>query len=195
MTLKKTFRHGIACDFRIVGYYRPADVETIYGEVDYDKPEFYQEIWDMGFDHIRLVLSPVSYTHLDVYKRQVLSLPSENPCPGECIDHVGFDENGNAYVTDEFYEVLDLITKLATDAGLYVVLDMHDSEIGVDRTTPEGHEQNLAYFNALWADMAEHFQGASEKIFFELMNEPVFKTEDLEWEHQLLREDVYKRQV
>ena len=23
MTLKKTFRHGIACDFRVVGYYRP----------------------------------------------------------------------------------------------------------------------------------------------------------------------------
>ena len=172
MTLKKTFRHGIACDFRVVGYYRPSDVETKYGEVDYDSAEFYQEIWDVGFDHIRLVLS----------------LPSENPYPGECIDHVGFDENGNAYVTDEFYEVLDLITKLATDAGLYVVLDMHDSEIGVDRTTPEGHEQNLAYFNALWADMAEHFQGASEKIFFELMNEPVFKTEDLEWEHQLLRD-------
>ncbi len=172
MTLKKTFRHGIACDFRVVGYYRPSDVETRYGEVDYDSAEFYQEIWDVGFDHIRLVLS----------------LPSENPYPGECIDHVGFDEEGNAYVTDEFYEVLDLITKLATDAGLYVVLDMHDSEIGVDRTTPEGHEQNLAYFNALWADMAEHFQGASEKIFFELMNEPVFKTEDLEWEHQLLRD-------
>ncbi len=172
MTLKKTFRHGIACDFRVVGYYRPSDVETKYGEVDYDSAEFYQEIWDVGFDHIRLVLS----------------LPSENPYPGECIDHVGFDENGNAYVTDEFYEVLDLITKLATDAGLYVVLDMHDSEIGVDRTTPEGHQQNLAYFNSLWADMAEHFQDASEKIFFELMNEPVFKTEDLEWEHQLLRD-------
>ncbi len=175
MTLKKTFRHGIACDFRIVGYYRPADVETIYGEVDYDKPEFYQEIWDMGFDHIRLVLS----------------LPSENPYPGECVDHVGFDEDGSAYVTDEFYEILDLIANLATDAGLFVVLDMHDYETGIDPLTEEGHQQNLAYFKSLWADIAQHYQGASDKIFLELMNEPVFEVDDTEREDQML-EDYMK---
>ena len=169
MTLKKTFRHGIACDFRIVGYY---DMSINFGEVEYDSAEFYQEIWDVGFDHIRLVIN----------------FSSENPYPEYNMDHVAFDEEGNPHVTEEFYEVLDLITKLATDAGLYVVLDMHESEIGVDRTTSEGHQQNLAYFNALWSDIAEHYKDASEKIFFELMNEPNFNADDPDWVYQILRD-------
>lgn len=72
-----------------------------------------------------------------------------------------------------FLARVDHVVTAARKAGLRVILDLHNyKELMAD---PAG---NTARFTALWRQVAEHFRGFDDKVWFELLNEPNDKLDD-----------------
>ena len=66
-----------------------------------------------------------------------------------------------------FMERVAHVVRLATDADLAVIIDLHHyEELHAD---PEGHSERLA---ALWRQIGERFAAAPPEVSFELLNEP-----------------------
>lgn len=59
----------------------------------------------------------------------------------------------------------------ALSRDLVVVLNAHHEHWLLDDFTPD----NISRFEAIWTQVATHFQGKSENLLFEVINEPYFK--------------------
>lgn len=70
-------------------------------------------------------------------------------------------------VDPALFERVDEVVEQALDAGLWVVLDVHHFEPLMD--DPEGERPRLA---AIWRQIAERYADQSERLVFELINEP-----------------------
>lgn len=72
------------------------------------------------------------------------------------------------YTVDaEFFAKIDWAVDAALSRGLYLVLDLHHYEELM--TDPAGHEARAI---AIWKQVAERYKDRSDKLLFELLNEP-----------------------
>lgn len=62
---------------------------------------------------------------------------------------------------------VDTAIQNALDEGLYIVLDMHGCG-----TISEDVDANKELFYALWAQLSMHYRQYSDRLFFEILNEP-----------------------
>ena len=116
----------------------------------------YADLRAKGFDHIRL---PVDFRKFANY--------DENT--GTCtLDKMEWNRYARKYVS---IGDVDQILDLAEGAGLYIVLDFH-GWFDIDPTD----EAQRALFKACWAVVAERYKSRSNKIVFELANEPQTKS-------------------
>ena len=85
-------------------------------------------------------------------------------------------------INPEFFDRVDHITRLALDEGLTVILDFHHyMELMHD---PRGQERR---FYGLWEQIARHYSGWSDKVIFEIINEPEQKLDKPELQRMLPR--------
>ena len=81
------------------------------------------------------------------------------------------------YILDPtFLALIDDTLQQALDAGLVVILDLHHYDEIMD--DPAGQRQR---FLAIWQQLAGHYQGASENLYFEILNEPVKNLDAAAW--------------
>jgi endoglucanase len=66
-----------------------------------------------------------------------------------------------------WFETLDWAVSHALDQDLLVVLDLHEFKAMGDRAS-----SNRDRFLATWTQLAQHTQGAPDRVLFELLNEP-----------------------
>lgn len=164
ISMKLLMKRGVSTDFRILQYCNPAkpsNQENLYNNAD-----FYKELWEKGFDHIRV---PVAFD-------------AENPWTGQWPDHAYFDENGNLTPTEEYIEIIDTIIDYALDANLFVMLDVHGYEGKVygEEATGERLETSMKNYISIWTYLADRYQDKSNKLIYELYNEPVMDADSLE---------------
>ncbi len=80
-------------------------------------------------------------------------------------------DRANAFaVRPSWMETLDWAVHGATNAGLMVVLDLHEFH-----TMSEDPGGNRDRFLAFWRQLASHARGASDSVLFEILNEPFGK--------------------
>jgi endoglucanase len=75
------------------------------------------------------------------------------------------DESG--VVDPKWFETLDALVSAALEQDLHVILDEHDYELCSKDAA--GCRTKLMAF---WTQVAEHYKGASNKVMFEILNEP-----------------------
>ena len=75
-----------------------------------------------------------------------------------------------------FLMLVDDTLRQALDAGLVVILDLHHYEELME--DPAGQRQR---FLAIWQQLAGHYQGAPENLYFEILNEPVKNLDAAVW--------------
>lgn len=120
------------------------------------------------------------------------SLPFENPVKDwyyKAIVDLGFDhvrlpvkwswwtDDDNGYKIDKIFfdEVEKTVNKLL-DCGLEVVLNIHHFREAMDFP-----RENAEKIFAIWEQVGERFKNHSDKLIFEVMNEPTWKTTPEEW--------------
>lgn len=86
------------------------------------------------------------------------------PIHFECICS---KENGYR-IPAELYSILDNVASWSEELGIYVIFDFHNST-HVDSQTSSQVEKVLT---PIWTQLAEKYKDASDRIIFELMNEP-----------------------
>lgn len=70
-------------------------------------------------------------------------------------------------IDDEIFKKVDVVIQLALLNDFFVVLDFH----GFKEGSLEGDSQ-LDRFVSIWKQIAEHYKTSSDKVVFELINEP-----------------------
>lgn len=116
------------------------------------RPRHFKAIRDGGFDFVRVNL--FAFDHMDAADR----------------------------LDPRWLETLDGVVKGATDAGLGVVIDMHDFvRCSAD---PDACEPKLVAF---WTQIAERYRDAPDSVLFELLNEPHEKLDARRWNAMLAR--------
>jgi endoglucanase len=92
-----------------------------------------------------------------------------------------FDHMDMYYSMEEgWMKHLDIMVNAALDAGLTVILDEHDYEIC-------GRDVDICIrkLNAFWAQVAPRYRGYSNRLVFEMLNEP----------HQALTPELWNAQI
>lgn len=85
------------------------------------------------------------------------------------------DENG--YKIDEtFFSEVEKTVQKFLDLGLEVILNVHHFREAMDE--PRKHSGKLF---AIWEQVAPRFKDYSDKLIFEIMNEPTWRTTPEEW--------------
>ena len=77
------------------------------------------------------------------------------------------DEKPPYRIDPKFFERVDWCVENALKRDLNLVLNIHHYDEFYD--DPDAHEARLL---ALWAQIAPHYAGRSDKLFFEMLNEP-----------------------
>ena len=70
-------------------------------------------------------------------------------------------------VDPSFFARIDWAAGQATSRGLSLILDFHNYDELMDQPP-----QNRERFLGIWKQVAQHYTGASSKVFFEVLNEP-----------------------
>ena len=104
------------------------------------KDRYFRMIREAGFDSVRVNLHP--YRHMDASYR----------------------------LSENWLATLDRVVRLATEAGLMVILDLH--EYNVMAADPVGKKP---MFLAFWRQVAPRYKDAPDSVVFEIMNEPALK--------------------
>ncbi len=118
--------------------------------------------------------------------------PFENPVPEWSYDAVckaGFDhvripvrwsiwtDDANGYKINEKYaQEVENSVNIYLDNGLEVIINVHHFREAMD--APKENSEKLY---AIWEQVAERFKGYSDKLIFEVMNEPTWRTTAEEW--------------
>ena len=77
---------------------------------------------------------------------------------------------------EAWWNTLDWVVEQATNQGLTVILDLHEyGALGDDPVA------NKAKFLAFWRQLAAHCQNASDRVVFEILNEPSKKLTPALW--------------
>jgi len=99
-------------------------------------------------------------------------------------------------IEPKFLNMVDNIINQGLDAGLIVILDLHHyDEIMVD---PAGQREK---FQAIWQQLAKHYQDTQPTLYFELLNEPNQQLDSDTWNIlvkdtvQLIRENNPERKI
>ena len=116
----------------------------------------YADLKAKGFDHVRLPIDFRKYS--DFNSSTGVATLKESTTTSTWW---GGTTTGPGFAT--FDQILDL----AEDAGLYVVVDFH-GWFDIDTT----NDLQRAQFKACWAAVAERYKDRSNKVVFELANEP-----------------------
>jgi endoglucanase len=82
----------------------------------------------------------------------------------------------------EFMEKVDGHVRYALSLGLVVILDLHHFDELME--SPEEREKQ---FLAIWWHLSEHYEDYSEKLIFEVLNEPSRKLQGDLWNDYLLK--------
>ncbi|TCI84921.1 carbohydrate-binding protein [Tenacibaculum sp. M341] len=94
--------------------------------------------------------------------------------PTSWIEHVNGDaiaeENGNLKKNHPRFKSLETTINYCLDAGLYVVLNTHHERWLKEHYDGSNYLNNR--FANLWKNIANHFEGYSDKLIFEVLNEP-----------------------
>jgi len=99
-------------------------------------------------------------------------------------------------IEPNFFNMVDNIINQGLETGLTVILDLHHyDEIMVD---PAGQREK---FQAIWKQLANHYQDAPPTLYFELLNEPTQQLDSDTWNIlvkdtvQLIRESNPERKI
>ena len=101
--------------------------------------KYYKALKQKGFDHVRIPVKFSLYCEI----------------------------SGKYTIYDEIFDKLDTAIALATNNGLYAVLDMHGCD---DINNNADTYKEMLY--AQWEQIASHYRGYDDKLIFELLNEP-----------------------
>jgi len=120
------------------------------------------------------------------------SVPFENPVKEwyyEEIKKLGFDhvrlpvkwswwtDDENGFKIDEtFFNEVEITVKKLLERDLEVILNVHHFREAMDE--PRKYSKKLF---AIWEQVGERFKDYSDKLIFEVMNEPTWKTTPEEW--------------
>lgn len=86
------------------------------------------------------------------------------------------------YTIDEtFFKRVDWAIEQATKRGLNIIINIHHYEEFDDKPT-----ENLDRWLAIWAQISERYKNQSDKLYFELYNEPHFQLNTF-WNNYLLK--------
>ncbi len=118
--------------------------------------QHFEEIRRGGFDFIRVNLRTFRHMIVDY---DFYTMDAEYHC-----------------CRPSFLEVVDWIVESATQAGLSVILDVHDYEL-CGENADACHQRLLAF----WSNVAERYRDAPPSVLFELLNEPVGKMDADTW--------------
>lgn len=112
-------------------------------------------------------------------------------------DYMGLTANQNGF------EIIDQLIEWCKDAGLYLILDMHDCPAG---QTGDNIDDSYGYpwlfesakaqeqFISIWEKIAKRYRNETIILGYELMNEPIATYFDAEYFNPML-EPLYKRTV
>ena len=75
-------------------------------------------------------------------------------------------------VADECFETLDKALSWCEELGIFLIVDFHNNCDGSSKTDPKIERVLLK----VWPQIAERYKERSEKILYEIMNEPHFKS-------------------
>lgn len=79
-----------------------------------------------------------------------------------------YTENNPPYkISDEWLDIVEQNVDWALERGFYVIINCHHSD-----PIKEDYEANKAKWDSIWVQISERFQHKSEKLFFEILNEP-----------------------
>jgi len=88
--------------------------------------------------------------------------------------------DANNRLDPKWFATLDTMVKAALDAGLIVILDEHDFNKCADDVAA-----CRVKLNAFWSQVAPHFKDASNRVLFEMLNEPHGNLTPALWNAQL----------
>ena len=105
--------------------------------------EYFDLVKEAGFDFVRLPVNWKAHT-----------------------ERTGYDDGDMGYTIDQdFFARVDEVVGWALKRNLVIILDFHGYEDLMS-------DPNLNQFWFLWKQIAEHYQGYSPQVLFELANEP-----------------------
>jgi endoglucanase len=84
-------------------------------------------------------------------------------------------------IAEKFYDRIDEVVRQALDNDLVVVLDLHHYYEMM--ANPEQHVSRLI---SLWTQISAHYRSYSDRLYFELLNEPYDNLSDDKWNRVLL---------
>ncbi|MCX8183243.1 MAG: glycoside hydrolase family 5 protein [Crenarchaeota archaeon] len=94
------------------------------------------------------------------------------------------EKNPPYRIDEDFFNRVDWVVSKSLEQNLITIINIHHyEEIMQD---PSGHSDR---FKALWSQISEHYKDYSEKLYFELLNEPYGELTDEKW-NMLIRETV-----
>lgn len=117
----------------------------------------YKEIWDAGFDHVRLVWDA---TDVETRDRELFTYT--------------FNTAEQKYTVEIKEQRIDNVLSAATqavEAGHIAVVDLHGINFTENPTDSHDPDENGRLFVDLWAYIAEQLRELPPQVFFELANE------------------------
>lgn len=88
-------------------------------------------------------------------------------------------DDGNYTIDEEWLDRVNEVVDYGIDCGMYVILNTHHEEWFFPDA--EHLEQNKEQFVKLWTQIGNRFEGYSEKLIFEGLNEPRKRGTSVEW--------------
>lgn len=88
-------------------------------------------------------------------------------------------DDGNYTIDEEWLDRVNEVVDYGIDCGMYVILNTHHEEWFFPDA--EHFDQNKQQFVKLWTQIGNRFEGYSEKLIFEGLNEPRKRGTSVEW--------------
>ncbi|MCS7201709.1 MAG: cellulase family glycosylhydrolase [Dictyoglomus sp.] len=109
--------------------------------------------------------------------------------PVTWIDHV--DSNFNVY--KDWMDRVEEVVNYALEKDLYVIINVHhDSWRWLSKEMRQNKEKTIGKLEKLWLQISERFKNYSEKLIFEIINEPQYEGFQ-EWEEGEIQNEVNER--
>lgn len=89
------------------------------------------------------------------------------------------DDGPNYQIHEDYLERVTQAVDWSLDAGMKVMINIHhDSWLWLESGMENNHDETVARFEAIWEQLAEHFEDYPIDLMFESINEPRFEPYD-----------------
>jgi endoglucanase len=130
-----------------------------------------------GFDTGKVVLDETAWGNPLVTKELITKIKKQgfNSIRIPITFDTRLEEAPEYTINPEFLSRVDQVVKWALDAKLKVMINIHhDSWSWVANGMAWDHDYTFSKFNAIWAQLSQHYKDYSTDLMFESLNEPQF---------------------